>query len=72
VIGDGLLSSLPSTVLARLELAGVLGMIFILGTPVSKGGIRVIGSNAGGLIGAEKDLEGRVRGCEFSASEVRA
>lgn len=72
MIGDGLLLSLPSAVLDRPELAGVLGMIFILGSPVSKRGIRVVGSRAGALIGAEKDLEGRVRGCEFSASEVRA
>jgi hypothetical protein len=72
VTGDGVLSSLPSSILTRLELAGVLGMIFILGRPVSKRGFRVVGSSAGALIGAEKDREGRVRGCEFSASEVRA
>jgi hypothetical protein len=70
VIGDGLLASLPSAVLALRDEAGVVGMILILGSPISNGGIR--GAGSGAFTGAEKDLDGRVKGCEFSASVVRA
>ncbi len=70
MIGDGLLASLSSAVLALLEDAGVVGMIFILGNPIPKGGID--GAGSGALTGAEKLLDGRVRGCEFKASVARA
>jgi hypothetical protein len=70
VTGDGLLASVPSAVLALLELAGVLGIILILGNPKSKGGIR--GAGSGAFTGVEKLLDGRVRGCEFKASAAFA
>lgn len=70
MIGLGLLASLPSAVLALLEDKGVVGKILILGSPRSNGGIR--GAGSGAFVGAEKDLEGRVKGCEFNASVVRA